>query len=143
MTLSSDENMVRCRQLRNQGLTWNQVADRMGLKSSKSLSTTYSRWLKTNNVVPEMVQQNNVREMDCDELVNMLTDAFKQVNITASFKMDTPKLFVETFKLLVEEIRLTRLSIDKLLELGKTIQDIDRDTKIMLDNNLPLNRRRR
>ena len=147
MKFSSDDTMYKCQKMRAEGKRWKDIAEIINKDAEKattsaSLSALYSKWIRPQNVEKsELAIEHVIKEVDCKELVYMMTEAFKEVNISASFKMDTPKFFVETFKMMVDEIKLTRLAVEKLLEMGEKIEELDRDVRILLDNNMPLNRR--
>lgn len=147
MKLTDDELMHQCHRLRRNGISWKTVCDELNVpfERKKSLISTYSKWKNSSKLTSKKKDGGKAvfNEEEFTELVNIMSQAFKEVTVEAQFKMQIPKRLLDMQEALLEEIKLTRQAMEKIVAFGTKIEDLDRDVRIMLENNLPLNRRKR
>ena len=146
MMISDQRIMLKCHKWRRQGREWKIIREELGIKPDRhaSLVSTYSKWKNKHKVARKRENAKPmIDEDDFADMVNMMANAFKEVTVEASFNMQIPKRLIDIQASLLEEIKATRIAMEKIVDFGKKIDELDKNTRTLLDANMPLNRKRR
>lgn len=144
--LADDELMQKCHKLRREGLRWKQICEvlEIDMDRQRSLTSTYSKWRNQSKIARTKRPGKVVFDEDeFTEMVNIMSQAFKEITVEAEFKMQLPKRLVDIQELLLEEIKATRIAMEKMGNVAQKIEDLERSVRIMKENNMPLGRRKR